>query len=119
MWIPYTFLTNKFAITAAGVELASMTSDTDEPIVPVPYRHILVLHALKNWYRDKKDDVRSQEVQGEWVDLMKRITGDQEIGGKRPVFRAKVSPIAQRARRPWHGTAGRRHVTGSRFDELR
>lgn len=117
--IPYTFVTNKLAISTSGVEAANLSADTDEPIIPVPYRHILILHALKNWYRDKKDDNRSQEVQGEWVDLMRRITGDQEIGGKRPVFRAKVAPIAMRARRPWHGTAGRRHVTGSRFDELR
>ncbi len=117
--VPYTFVTNKLAIASNGTEAANLSGDTDEPIVPVIYRHILILHALKNWYRDKKDDVRSGEVQGEWVDLMKRITGDQEIGAKRPVIRPRVAPIVQRARRPWHGTAGRRHVTGSRFDELR
>jgi len=117
--IPYTFVTNKLAISASGTEQANLSADTDEPTVPVTYRHILILHALKNWYRDKKDDARSQEVQGEWVDLMKRITGDQEIGSKRPVFRPRIGGVVSRARRPWSGTAGRRHVTGTRFDELR
>ncbi len=116
--IPYNFVTNKLAVSSAGVEQANLSADTDEPIVPAIYRNILVIHALKNWYRDKKDDARSSEVQGEWVDLMTRITGDQQIGANRPVFQANVGHIAGRARNPWAGSP-RHHTLGSRFDEVR
>lgn len=117
--IPYNFVTNKLAVSSSGTEGTDLSGDADEPIVPVSYRYILVVHALKSWYRDKKDDARSQEVQAEWLDMMRRIVGDQEIGAKTPVFRPRVGGIMARARRPWGGGGARRFVTGSRFDEMR
>ena len=72
-----------------------------------------------NWYRDKEDDDRSTEVAAQWQSLLQRITGDQEIGAKRPVLRPRIAPLVSRARRPWGGSAGRRYVTDTRFDEIR
>lgn len=119
--IPYTFVTNKLAVSAAGAEATDLSSDDDEPIVPLSYRHAIVLHALWHWYRDKKDDARSQEVAQEWSNLMQRIVGDVEIGvTPNPRLQPRMGMYRRRARRPWRGgTATGRHVTGSRFDEIR
>ena len=116
--IPYAFVTNKLVVSSSGTLQTSFSADADEPIVPLQYRHVIVLHALFNWYRDKKDDQRSLEVKGEYNELMSRIVGDTEIGAPRPQITPRVSNYASRARNPWGG-GSRRHVTGSRFDEIR
>ena len=118
--VPYTYVTSNLAVSSAGVAGADLSGDTDEPIVPLQYRHAIVLHALGNWYRDKKDDVRSQEVKAEWLDLMRRIVGDQEIGAVRPRLVPRISPYKRRAKRPWTGSGNYgRFTTGTRFDEIR
>ena len=80
MVIPYQYITSYLAVTSAGVEQTQLTNTTDEPIIPLGYRHILVFHALYHWYRDRKDDTRSQEAKAEYVELLQRMAGDMFQG---------------------------------------
>lgn len=116
--IPYDYVTANLAVTAAGAGATSLVNDTDEPIVPLGYRHAIVFHALYHWYRDRQDDVRSAEAKGEYTDIVLRITGAQEIGANRPRLTPRVGPYKRRAERPYNRGTGR-YTTGSRFDELR
>jgi len=117
MVIPYSYITSNLAVSSSGTEQVSLSADADEPIVPLQYRHAIVLHALYNWYRDKRDDSRSQEAKAEYVDLMLRIVGDHEIGSPRPRLAARVGPYRSRAKRPWRGGSGR-YDTNGWFDRL-
>lgn len=116
--IPYNFVTNKLAVTAAGVAAQSLSGDTDEPIVPFQYRHMIVLHALYNWYRDKKDDVRSQEAKAEFTDLMLRTTGDTEVGERRPKIQPRMGTYRNNARAPYRSGVRSAHTLGTRFDRM-
>ncbi len=113
--IPYRYITKYLAVTAAGVGQTALIADTDEPIIPLRYRHVLILYAAKEWYRDRKDDQRSQEMSAEYVDLVKRMSGDTEPQRDRPRF------IPQKNRYPiFIGRRGQgRFSTGSGFDEVR
>ena len=115
--IPYTYITSNLATSSAGSAQANLSATTDEPIVPLRYRHVIVLHALYNWYRDRKDDARSNEAKGEYTDLMLRIGGDTEVGANRPQIQPRTSIYAGRARRPWRGGSGRYDING-RFDRM-
>lgn len=117
--IPYAYVTSNLAVTSAGAEQTQLSGDTDEPIVPLQYRHAIVFHALYHWYRDKRDDDRSLEAKAEYTDLMIRITGDNEIGRTRPQLRPRLSSYARSARVPYSRRRGSRYVTGSAFDEIR
>ena len=86
-----------------------MSNDTDEPIVPRAMRHAIVFHAVYQYYLFLKDDTRSTEAKGEYVDLMKRIAGETNVGEDRPQF------IVRRKRR-WFP---QRFDVGDRFDQLR
>jgi hypothetical protein len=108
--IPYWYVTNYLAVSAAGVEQERMSASTDEPIIPFLYRHALTFHALYHYYRDIKDDVRSQEAKGEYVDLVTRICGDNIQGDSRPQF------FVRRGGSRW---VKQRYDSGSRFDQLR
>lgn len=116
--LPYNYVTSNLAVTAAGAEQTQFVNDTDEPIVPLQYRHVIFFHGLYHFYRDKRDDVRSQEAKAEYTDLMVRITGDNEIGQTRPQIRPRLESYARGAKRPY-SRRGTRYTTGSRFDELR
>ena len=107
--IPYTYVTANLAVSSAGVAAANLSADTDEPIVPLRYRHAILYHALAGWYRDKKDDTRSQEAKAEYVDIMARIMMDTEVGAPRPQLRPRVSPYVRSAKSPYSrgGTRGR------------
>ena len=115
--IDYQYITSNLGVTSAGVAQAALSSDTDEPIVPIRYRNVIVLHALYNWYRDKKDDARSQEAKAEYVDLMGRIASDHETGQNKPRIQPRIGPYLRAAKRPWRGGLGRFDVNG-RFDRL-
>jgi len=106
MNIPYAYITSNLVTTSAGVAQAQFVNDTDEPVVPLRYRHALIFHALYAWYRDKKDDTRSQEAKAEYTDIMMRIASDVEVGGVRPQIRPRISSYAVSARRPWRGGYG-------------
>ena len=115
----YPFITNKLAVSSSGTAQVSLSADADEPIVPLGYRHAIFYHALARWYRDKRDDDRSQEAKAEYTDIMMRISGDQEIGRSRPRFQPITGPYVSNAKRPYKGRHAGRYVVGSRFDELR
>ena len=115
--IRYAYVTSNLAVTSAGVEMPNMSADTDEPIVPLHYRHAIVLHALARWYRDKQDDQRSVQVMNEYTGLMLSIISDTEIGGARAQFRPRVGQYRRRAKRPWGGGTGRYDING-RFDRF-
>lgn len=111
--IPYDYITSNLAVTSAGVEQAQLSSDADEPIVPLRYRHVIVLNALRHWYRDEMDDTRAQAAKVEFIDLLARIKGDTTIGQDRPRF----VPVTAFGRRPI-GRRGR-WGSGTSFDQLR
>lgn len=117
--IPYAFVTDKLAVSSAGVEKVQLTADADEPIVPLAYRHVIVLHALYNWYRDKRNDDRAVAAKAEYTDLILRMAGDHEIGQSRPQFRPRLGGYARSAKRPYRSGTHGRYTTGSAFDELR
>ncbi len=112
---PYAYITSNLAVSSSGTAAANLSADTDEPIVPLGYRHAIVFHALYHWYRDRKDDQRSAEAKGEYTDIMLRITAATEVGASRPQIQPRVGSYM---RRPWRGQSGRL-VTGHRVDELR
>lgn len=114
--IPYSFVTNKLAVESNGTEATQLVNDTDEPIVPLYARHVIVFHALYHWYRDKKNDTRAQEAKGEYTDAVIRLVSDVEIGQSRPQIKPR-SVYKRHAARPYRRS--RRHVTGTAFDELR
>jgi len=111
--IPYTYVTSYLAVSALGVAAANLVADTDEPIVPLRYRHAIFYHALESWYRDKKDDTRSQEAKSEYVDIMSRIIVDTEVGAPRPQLRPRVQGYVRSAASPY--SRGRRFDRGG-FD---
>lgn len=117
MQIPYSYVTSNLVTSAAGTAQIEFSADADEPIVPIQARHAIVLHALYNWFRDKKDDTRSQEAKAEYTDLMLRLVSDTEIGSSRPVFRPRVSHYKRRARSPYSRRGGR-YDSGGRFDRF-
>lgn len=118
--IPYSYITANLVVSSTGTAQRSFSADADEPIVPLQYRHVIVLHALKNYYRDIRDDTRARVVETEYSGLLLRIVGDQEIGRSTPQFRPRVSSYARSAHKPYNrGSAASRYTTGSRFDEIR
>ena len=113
--VPYTYVTNAVGVSSAGAALTSLSSDTDEPLIPLRYRHAVVYHALYHWYRDKRDDARSQEAKAEYTDIMLRIVDDQDFGAP---TKAHLRPANMyHVKRPYrHGLSGR-HASGGRFDQ--
>jgi len=115
--IRYSYVTSNLGVTALGAPIKNLENDTDEPIVPLQYRHAIVFHALSHWYRDKKDDPRSQEVANEYTSIMMRVLSDSEIGGAKPQFRPRLGTYRRRAKRPWRGGTGRYDINGE-FDRF-
>ena len=118
--IPYGYVSANLAVTSAGAEQVSLSATTDEPLMPLRYRHVIVLHALANWYRDKKDDARSQEVKAEYVELMQRMVADHDIGTHN---RVRIQPISGlyhgSAMRPYTKRGGARYSLNNQFDHFR
>ena len=118
-YIPYAYVTANLAVTSAGVEQTQLTNDADEPIVPLCARHLIVLKALEHWYRDKKNDSRSAQVQAEYGDGIARLMTSTEVGSQRPSLAPRVGSYVRQARSPYKGGRSRRHTTGNTFDEFR
>ena len=109
--------TNSLAVSSAGVAAANMSADADEPIIPVGYRRVLVLHAAREWYRDRGNDARSQEVGGEYEKLFARMAGDTtpdrdhaRLKGSKGLYLAGAAGTSARRRR---------FQTGSEWDDFR
>lgn len=117
--IPYQYATSLLVTQADGTAATDLSNDTDEPIVPMQYRHAIVFHGLYHWYRDKKDDDRQQAAKGEYTDLIARIVSVYETSQSRPQLRPRVGTYGGAAMRPFSGIGGSRHVLGSRFDQRR
>ncbi len=115
--IPYSYVTSNLAVDASGNELTQLVSDTDEPVVPLRYRHAIVFHALYHWYRDKKNDDRSQEAKAEYEQILNRVADDTEIGGRHASLRPRRDAYTRRAKNPWSRGSGRYDLNG-RFDRL-
>lgn len=117
--IPYSYITSNLVVTANGTAADTLINDTDEPIVALRYRHAIVFHALYHWYRDKRDDDRSQEAKAEYVDLVSRIAQDVDLGSRRMRLKPGISSYRSKSRRPYHGRGGtRRYSLDNRFDRL-
>lgn len=119
--IPYTYITANIAVTSAGAGLTSMSSDTDTPAMPLRYRHAIVLHALAHWYRDRKDDARSELARQEYVDIMSRIVGDHDFATHTT---ARMTPsggrYAQYASTPYSNRGGKKiYDLNDEFDSFR
>lgn len=109
--IPYWYVTGNLAVSSAGVAQTNMTTDTDEPIVPLRYRAAIVLKAKYWWYKDYKDDLnRAAACNQEYVDFMIRVLGDTIPGQDRPSLRPR-----KHRRLPEPG----RFEVGDRFDTIR
>lgn len=115
--IPYSYITSLLCTSATGTGQTSMSATTDEPIVPLRYRHAIVYHALENWYRDRKDDARSIEAKSAYNDIMLRISMDQDIGAPRPQLRPRVSGYVRAAKSPYR-RGGRRFDVNGAFDRM-
>ncbi len=116
--IPYSYITKNLAVSSAGVESVSMANDDDEPALPMHYRNAIVSFAIWKWYRDKKDDARSESAKADYQDEVNRIVGDQRIGANTVAqIRPRVSMYD--TRRIYHGASGRRFSTNNSFDDFR
>lgn len=116
--IPYTYVTANLVVTAAGATATSFSNDDDEPIVPIRYRHAILFHALYHWYRDKKNDSRSQEAKAEYNDLILRMAGDVEVGAQRMVMKPATHIYRRKAQRPYRSRGGKRYDFNGRFDRF-
>ena len=113
----YRYISSNLVIGSDGTEKAQFTANADEPKLPLRYRHALVFHALSHWYRDKKDDARSQEAKAEYTDLMLRLVGDNEIGTANVVqIQPRPGLYTRKANRPYSG--GGRFSINDSFDRF-
>lgn len=117
--VPYAYITSNLGVSSVGVEQASMTADTDEPILPLRYRNGIVLQAIATWYRDKKDDARAMSADADYKTLIGRLVGDLDIGS---TVVAQVQPrtgmYTSYARKPYNGSS-KRYSHNNSFDEFR
>lgn len=102
-FIHYDYITSNVAMSTLGVGAANLSADADEPILPLRWRHLIVFHALYHWYRDRKDDPRSQEAKAEYEQLKDRLLGDNEVGQQKPTVTPRSAVYRSRAKRPWRG----------------
>ena len=116
--IPYTYVTANLAVSSAGVEATALSANTDEPIVPLRYRHLLVMRALADWYRDKKDDSRANDALGAYTDGMLRLLGDVETGTNRSWLRPRIGSYWSAAKAPYRRGGTSRYDINDRFDRM-
>ena len=116
--IPYTYITRNLAVTANGIEQESLINEDDEPIVPLQYRLAIVYLALANWFRDRRDDSRRSDAKAAYLEIAQKISADFEVGAPRAQLQPNQTIYRRSARSPYR-RRGRRHTTGTTFDEIR
>ena len=118
--IPYRYITTLLAVNSAGGEATDLSADTDEPIIPLRYRHVLIEYALSRWYRDLRDDARGREAEAAYVDLVKRMANDSAPQRDHPRLIPQRAPYVLGTAGPY-GRWGRgsRWTTGTAWDEMR
>lgn len=99
--IPYAYITTHLAVTTAGTTSTALSSDDDEPIVPLRYRMAIIYHALYHWYRDKKDDPRSESAKSDYTDLMLRVMSEVAPADRHPRIQPRIGTYVAAAERPW------------------
>ena len=100
--IPYNYVTNLLVVAADGSLQTGFSADTDEPIVPLRYRHAIYYYALKMFY-EHKDDVRRAEAEADYKSVMMRVLNDVDIGDRRMRIEPSISHYAGRAQNPYSG----------------
>ena len=98
--IPFGYITNQLVVAADGTLKTNFTLDTDEPIVPLRYRHALYYYALKIFY-EHKDDARRAEADAAYKEVMQRTLGDVTVGDRRMRIEPAVGNYRQQAERPY------------------
>lgn len=116
--IPYRYITRNLSVSTDGSTAPNMSADTDEPIIPVRYRYVLVLYGLTQWYRDLKDDQKAQLAEQQYVDLVRRIANDSNPQRDHPIFRPRRSQYLATTAGPYR-FGRRRYSADTRFDEIR
>lgn len=116
--VPYSYITKNLVVSSTGTAQEQFSADSDEPLLPLPFRHIIVMRALVWAYRDRRDDSRMQAAWQEFTDLWLRMVGDHEMGQSRPRMAPRISSYVSRARSPWSG-ASPGVVSGTAWDEFR
>lgn len=118
MIIPYSYITKNLAVSSAGVEATSMSADSDEPALPMHYRNAIVSFSIWKWYRDKKDDARSESAKADYIDEVTRIVTDQRIGAN---TQARVVPRSgmYNSKSIYRGGNNKRFSTNNSFDDFR
>lgn len=116
--IPYSYITKNIVVSSTGTAKEEFTADTDEPIIPLPFRHMIVERALFFVYRDWRDDNRAAMAAQSFTDLWLRIANDGEFGQSRATMTARISGYASAARRPLRSNSPG-VVSGNAFDQFR
>lgn len=121
MQIPYRYVTTNLAVDSSGTGAANLVGDTDEPIIPLRYRHVLIPYAAKKWFLYLKDDTRAQEAETEYVDLVRRMANDTFPERDHPIIRPRRQRYIAQLSGPFGSRRGGRgrYSADSRFDELR
>jgi hypothetical protein len=117
--LPYTYVTRNLAVSETGVEQEQMSADNDVPMLPLRYRQLIVLQAISQWYRDKKDDARATVAQSDYGAMISRLVNDQRIGTN---TMAKITPRVgmYTTKKIYSGRSNaRRFSTNNSFDEFR
>lgn len=118
--IPYSYVTTYLAVASNGTLATALSGDTDEPVVPLRYRHAIFYKALALFY-EHKDDARFQSANAMYDSVMQRILSDHNIGQNRMRVEPRVGHYTIRAERPYtqSGSGTRRFDTSSgAFDRL-
>ena len=117
--IPYTYVTANLGVTSAGAEQTELSSDTDEPIVPLRYRMAIVHKAAAQWYLERRNDVqRSTVSEALYQGILSKLVTDIEVGGDMPQIRPRRGGYVRKAERPYSAGRGR-YTSGTAFDEMR
>jgi hypothetical protein len=114
--VRYRYATTYLAVDSSGTEKTQLVDDTDEPIIPLKYRHVIVLHALKMGYLTTKDDNRYQAVGHEYNELIQRMKVDTGAADPQPMLEIKRPSSVYWGR---GARRARRFSTGTEFEELR
>ena len=116
---PYTYITKNIVVDSTGTGKEEFTADSDEPIMPLAYRHLIVERALFFVYRDWRDDNRMQAAAQSFTDMWLRMMGDHEFGQARATMAARVAGYYSSAKRPMRSGGSPGVVSGTAFDEFR
>lgn len=118
--IPYSYVTSNIVIDSTGSGQASFSADTDEPIMPLRFRHAIVLKAWETTLRYSKDDLqKAAQVRADLEELLGRMVSDQDLGYQRASMKMRAG-YRRRSRRPWGGSlrSNDRFDTNGAFDRL-